>query len=280
LILPDFLRHYRGAGINRFVFIDNNSTDGSREYLCEQPDVELYFTDRPFVWQRKHGWIFLAIMMAGRGRRTWFLYADADEHFVFDGIGRRSFADLARHMERAGISRVRGVLVDMYPEGPVAASRCEPGTALADSFPYFDGSGYVEAKYAQIISRKGGPRKRVFGHVDASFNPELTKYPLFQLHNNEVFANPHHIWPYEPNYRSPCYIGILHYKFLPGLMDKINHAIAAKSYWNGSSEYRCYLEALRADPALSLFDPGVSRRYTGPASLIEHGIIEPIAWAD
>ena len=41
-ILPAFFDHYRGLGIRSFVLIDNNSTDGTREVLLEQPDVILY----------------------------------------------------------------------------------------------------------------------------------------------------------------------------------------------------------------------------------------------
>ena len=33
-----FLSHYRGLGVKRFIFIDDNSNDGTREFLFEQPD--------------------------------------------------------------------------------------------------------------------------------------------------------------------------------------------------------------------------------------------------
>lgn len=39
LRLPAFLRHYRNLGVNRFFIVDNESTDGSTEYLVTQPDV-------------------------------------------------------------------------------------------------------------------------------------------------------------------------------------------------------------------------------------------------
>lgn len=202
--LPDLLRHYRQGGIERFVFIDNGSEDGSTEYLSQQPDVDLLQILRPFVWQRKQAWINLAIAMTGRGRQAWYIYVDADEHIVYDGFPERSFADLAALMEQRGLTRVRGMLVDMYAEGPLLQAKFEPGGRLAAAYPYFDAEGYVEARYKEIISRKGGPRQRVFGHVDPKFRPELTKYPLFRLEGRELFANPHHIWPYEGNFESPC----------------------------------------------------------------------------
>ena len=41
-LLPLFLDHYRKLGIARFVIVDNDSSDGSHEWLIDQPDVELY----------------------------------------------------------------------------------------------------------------------------------------------------------------------------------------------------------------------------------------------
>ena len=42
LRLPAFLRHYRSLGVDRFFIVDNDSTDGSTEYLLAQPDVHLF----------------------------------------------------------------------------------------------------------------------------------------------------------------------------------------------------------------------------------------------
>ena len=42
--LPYFLKYYRNMGINHFVFVDNDSTDGSLEYLAAQPDVSVWTT--------------------------------------------------------------------------------------------------------------------------------------------------------------------------------------------------------------------------------------------
>lgn len=275
--LHDFLRHYRAAGICRFSIIDNGSTDGTVDFLKAQADVDLFTANRPFTWQRKHGWIFLAMMMSGRNENTWFMYADADEHIVFTGMESRTFGELARQMDRKGISRVRGVLLDMYPNGPLLQSRYLSQDNLITSYPYFDRDGYIEEKYREIVSRKGGPRKRAFGHVDRAFRPELTKYPLFRLAGNDVFANPHHVWPYDGNFTSPCYLGILHFKFLPGLVDRVNQAVAQKTYWDNSIEYRCYQRVLSEQPNLSLHGP-VSARYESPRSLLECGIIENIPW--
>lgn len=276
VLLPDFFRHYREAGIDDFVLIDNGSSDGTLEYLKDQSDTTVYSVRRPFVWQRKQGWIMRAIRMASRdGERKWFLYVDADEHVVFHGVGHYSFEDLVVTMESIGMYRVRGMLIDMYPEGPLLESAYQPPERLLDSYPYFDAAGYAEARFNEVISRKGGPRQRAFGHVRSTFRPELTKYPLFRLLTGDVFANPHHIWPYERNFLSPCYLGILHFKFLPGMLDRIKMAVSQKSYFDNSLEYRCYQKVFQASPRLSLHT-AVSACYVAPLDLVSNDLIKPV----
>lgn len=43
--LPFFLDYYRKLGVDHFLFINNNSDDGSGNYLAEQPDVSLWWTN-------------------------------------------------------------------------------------------------------------------------------------------------------------------------------------------------------------------------------------------
>lgn len=270
--LEDFLRHYRTFGIERFVFIDNGSTDGTVDLLCAQSDCEVLQVKGAFDWKRKHGWITLAIDRLGRSRDAWYIYVDADEHIMFHGMERRSFADLCAWAQTQQISRIRGMLIDMYRDGPLLGSSYQAGGRLLDTYPFFDGGGYDEQQFREIISRKGGPRQRVFGEASASFRPEMTKYPIFKLSGHDIFANPHHVWPYEANFVSPCVVGLLHFKFLPDTIRRIDEAVRAENYWGGSIEYKCYRTVLSRDPGLSLLSP-ISRRYDTPLSLVEAGLL-------
>jgi hypothetical protein len=38
-------------------------------------------------------------------------------------------------------------------------------------------------------------------------------------------ANPHHLWPYDGNFGTPCLLGLMHFKFLPQILGKIDAAI-------------------------------------------------------
>ncbi|MGV3548656.1 glycosyltransferase family 2 protein [Rhizobium sp.] len=273
--LADFFRHYRGAGIERFVFVDNGSTDGTLEFLLSQSDVDVYIKTGDFNWMKKQGWINRIIKSYGYGR--WYMYLDADEQIVFEDFGYRNFRDLALLMEKRGINRVRGQLVDMYDKGPLLQSSYEAHGRLSDSYPYFDKGTYKEEVYNEVVSIKGGPRNRVFGKLEPKFRPELTKYPLFCISETEYMANPHHIWPYEGNFNTGRFLAILHYKFLPDILNKIRRAISDKNYWDGSFEYQCYLKAVDQDPSLSLYDE-CSVRYNDPADLLDAGVIVPVNW--
>jgi hypothetical protein len=273
--LPGFLAHYRRLGVTRFAMIDNGSTDATRPLLAAEPDVELYAADRPFPG--KQGWVNALIARMGYDR--WYLTVDADERLVFDGAaapGRpgRGLAELVRFAEARGLRRLRAMLVDLYPPGPIAAP-APGGPLLAPEARdlLFDAGGYAEALCLERISRKGGPRRRAFG-VD----PELTKYPLFHVRAGEVVSSPHHLHPYRENYRSDCLLGLLHDKFGLGWRAKAERAAAERNYWGGSLEYRATLATLARDPGLALAYPG-SRRYRTPADLVAAGLIAPIPWA-
>ena len=282
--LPGFLAHYRRLGVTRFAIIDNGSRDATRALLAAAPDVALYAADRPFPG--KQGWVNALIARMGYDR--WYLTVDADERLVFDGApagGRpgRGLAELVRFAEARGLQPAARHARRPLPAG--AASRAggagtiaragaagpEARAGAADLL--FDADGYAEALCLERVSRKGGPRRRAFG-----FDPELSKYPLFLIRAGEVVASPHHLHPYPGNYRSDCFLGLLHDKFGPGFRAKAERAAAEGNYWRQSLEYRATLAALDRDPGLALAYPG-SRRYRTPADLVAAGLIAPIPWA-
>ncbi len=274
-VIGDFLAHYRGLGVERFALVDNGSTDATHALLAAAPDVDLYGVARPFAG--KQGWVNALIARYGHDR--WYLHVDADEHLVFDGVPGRGLAELAALAAARGLRRVRGMLVDMYAPGPLLAVPPAAGRRLGERFRLFDGDGYEEALCLERISRKGGPRRRKFSLRGDTFDPELTKYPLFHVRAGEVVASPHHLHPYRENYRSDCFLGILHYKFRDGFLAKAERASAEGNYWRGSLEYRRYLEVLARDRGLRLDYPE-SRAYGGPGDLVAAGLIAPIAWEE
>ena len=53
--LPYFLEHHRRLGVDHFLIVDNDSDDGSRDWLAGQPDVSLWDTG-PATSSRASGW--------------------------------------------------------------------------------------------------------------------------------------------------------------------------------------------------------------------------------
>jgi len=73
-----FLEYYRAKGIGAFLAVDNGSSDGTCEYLLEQPDVYLWQSDLPF--NRANfgaGWFEPILRMYAQDH--WCLIVDADE---------------------------------------------------------------------------------------------------------------------------------------------------------------------------------------------------------
>ena len=108
--------------------------------------------------------------------------------------------------------------------------------------------------------------------------PRADQVPAVPIRAGELVSSPHHLYPYPENYRSDCFLGLLHDKFGPGFRAKAERAAAEGNYWRQSLEYRATLAALDRDPGLALAYPG-SRRYRAPADLVAAGLIAPIPWA-
>jgi hypothetical protein len=41
-LIASFFQHYRSMGVTRFICLDDASTDGTADFILEQPDTELF----------------------------------------------------------------------------------------------------------------------------------------------------------------------------------------------------------------------------------------------
>ena len=158
--LPGFLEHHRHLGIDRFVIVDNLSTDGTNDYLRAQPDVLLYQTADSFpAAGAGMRWINWLIERHGGGR--WCLFVDADENFIFPGCETTPIGDFAAWLDSQGMEGVSAFMLDVYPErlldnGGNSASRSD--CCHFDS--RYDWFGLVRPPYRRPA---GGIRYRLFG---------------------------------------------------------------------------------------------------------------------
>lgn len=277
--LPCFLEHHRCLGVRRFIFVDNDSSDDSREYLAAQEDVDLYLCREQFSTLAQRAWRHK--LMALHGYRRWYLSLDADEFLVYDGMDRRPVEDLVRLLEKEGNLRPRGLLVDMYGAGGLkehaALETCE---AVREACRYFDSEGYTERCSKHRVCCMGGIRGRMYRQMGyTEYTPELTKYPLFFLEEGDMLIGAHQMFPAWKNFASQRVLALLHYKYSKFDLQKIQDALERKVYWNGSEEYQRYARWFGENPDQSFLYEG-SREYVSPQSLVECGLIGPVNWEE
>ena len=83
--IPHFLQHYRDLGVREFWFLDDRSTDGTREMLLAQPDcgviaANLAFCDQ--VANTRFGVAAKTLVPRALFQGRWVLMPDADEFLL------------------------------------------------------------------------------------------------------------------------------------------------------------------------------------------------------
>ena len=262
------IEYHRKLGIKNFAIIDNGSTDGSREWLMEQPDVFLFATDAPYSSANRDAWINR--VMAYFGDNRWYLVLDSDELLAYDDMEHHDIGQLIARMERKGITRCRAMMLDMY----AADGYFESGerSEFLRQCVYFDADTYTTAPWDYHVALSGGPRWRLFG-TEAT----LTKYPLFRLADGELLYQAHAMFPLAKNLNTPCHLVIRHYKFLPGDRVKFERIAREGRYYGGSVEYKNYVKAM-ADGDVLHFVDAASARYENSTSLRCLSYYQPIDW--
>ena len=84
--LPYFLEYYRKLGVQNFLMVDNDSDDGTPDYLAAQPDVSLWQTAHSYKLSR-FGVDWLTWLQIKYGHGHWCLTVDADEILVYPHSG-------------------------------------------------------------------------------------------------------------------------------------------------------------------------------------------------
>ena len=171
LILPEFLRHYREIGVDHFLIVDDRSTDGSIQFLHEQPDVTI-FTPIEGSTFRKDKRFWRAELLDNYCSGNWVVVPDVDEHLVYRDVDAgRDLFELVRSLEEEGAEAMHAVMLDMYRNEPLQDHRFKGGR-LIDQFPLFDGPDHCFRIAAPLRFRRkyptpfafaiGGMRQRVF----------------------------------------------------------------------------------------------------------------------
>lgn len=256
--LPYFLEHHRKLGVQHFLFVDNASDDGTREYLAQQPDVSLWSTPESYRLSR-FGLDWLTWLMIRHAHGHWCLTLDADEILIYPHHDTRPLPALIEWLERTGRSSFGTMMLDMYPKGPVKAQEYRAGEDPFEALCWFDAGNYMIQKQPahQNLWIQGGVRARCFFAEEPRRAPTMGKVPLVKWNRRYVYINSTHaLLPrdlnrvYDEGGGEETSGLLLHTKFLHTIVDKSAEEKERGEHFANSALYESYYDALVENPDL------------------------------
>jgi glycosyltransferase involved in cell wall biosynthesis len=274
--LPLFFDHYKKLGVDRFFMVDNASTDGSMELLLAEQQADIFFAESSFFesYFGNYWWNGISQTYC---RGHWTLVADADELLVYDGMERHDIKDFGKWLGRQGADRAFVPMIDLYTSGTIGARQRSISEMLAED-SWFDTKGYRLERYPSGWRVIGGPRERLFNTAEHSHIHWISKYPFFQVTDKTVLFDNHFLWPWDQKYRGPD-AAFLHLKIFDDFRERCAVNEQENEHALNSAAYRTINHRLAELPDLIAVDED-SRRYRGPQSLIDNGLLLPIDWTN
>ena len=267
--LPHFLHYYRSLGVNRFLIVDNNSTDGSGEYLRRQPDVESFSTPASYRGSCA-GRLWLQELAETYAMDRWVVTADVDELLVFPGVEALDLHDLCDYLEQHEYAGLFTVMLDMYSDRPLAQTVYTPGTDFLETCPFFEPDTYqfVATAMPPFLGVHGGPRGRLFASQgNKGGGPVMKKVPLVKWHPGFSYVFSTHSHRY---LRLADITGLLlHFKFFSSF-GEFAALEATRGDRRRPSHYITYQSAVEDDLC---FFGAHSHRYEGPQDFVRLGMM-------
>lgn len=266
--LPWFLSYYRKLGVDRFVFVDNGSTDGSDDYLLAQgSDVQVFRATVPYS-RGQSGLVWLNALMASHGQQTWNLYVDVDEALVFPMMDELGLRGLVKYMDARGAEALSGQMVDTFSDRPVTLPEDTSDFDFVQEYPLFDANyERTPSGICPYFTTTGGVRNH-FG-----WNENQTKVPLIRGGRGiQLLASSHVITPCN---LSKLTCGLLHFKLSGEYAETFRHkAIANNLFLECRFRHAAYAKFFdQRGPGFTDFASDVTRRFTSWISLKQEGIL-------
>lgn len=256
--LPYFLRYYRDLGIDHFLFVDNDSTDGTLDYLNGQRDVSVWNTKHSYK-RANFGVDWMNWLQRTYGNEHWTLVVDPDEFFVYPFCDTRPIQALTDWLDNSSIRSFSAMLVDVYPKGRLDENPYQEGQNPLEIASWFDSGNYTIKKNATYgnLWIQGGPRSRVFFPDTPKSAPALNKTPLVKWTKRYAYvSSTHTLLPRGLNQVYDEWGGekasgaLLHTKFLDTFTVKAQEEMNRKQHYAGSREYTAYADKLSEHPEL------------------------------
>lgn len=254
--LPYFLDYYRAMGVSHFLIVDNDSGDGSADYLCDQPDVSVWHTASSYKHAR-FGMDWQNYLLRKYGHGHWCLTVDPDEFLVYPYCETRPLRALTDWLDASAIRSFSAMLVDIYPKGPLDAQPLyREGQNPLELACWFDAGNYQITKNGRLgnLWIQGGPRARMFFPDTPEKAPALNKIPLVRWEGSYAYlSSTHMLLPRSLNQvydedggekASGC---LLHAKFISTFAEKSAEELDRGQHYSDSQEYKAYHAGLTRD---------------------------------
>lgn len=259
---PVFLTYYRALGVEKFVYLDNGSRDGSVEFFSRQQDTivarcNLNFRD----YQRELRYIVTSDFAKG----GWRLVVDADELLEYPGKPKLSLPELVNRLEKWRHTGLMAQMLDMVPLNTLSSVSSLDFNSCIKEFRFYSteqikSTGYHSSNEPlrffssfntlsdpRIRLLRGGIRRTVFGE-----DCLLTKHVLFKL-DDSVLPLPH------PHFTCGIHCTdftavLRHYKFAGKYLEREIQQNIEKRLSHGEGELRLMAIEKNGDIDFSLYN--------------------------
>ncbi len=273
--LPYFLNYYRQKGVNRFLIVDNQSTDGTLEYLLQQDDIYVWSSAKSFN-QVNFGSVWFDLLLRRYGIDHWCLTVDADELLYYPDCERQTIRQLCQRLDEGQYRAYTAILLDMYSDQAVQDTHYKTEENFLDICPYFDRQYYhrihqQSGPYRNQNIYFGGVRERVFGIAGEYF---LSKVPLLKYGLEMVMIGGQHLTNLPPAKIAKDSGCLLHFKYFSLFTDYVAREVKRKEHYGDGHQYAEYFRTLSGNSALKLYDENHSVRLESSQQLVKLGIMK------
>lgn len=269
--MPFFFDHYRKLGVDRFLIVDDSSTDGSAEYARRRDDCCVWRTKARARRSRPGPWRNYLLQRFGVGHLC--VVVGPDEYLVYPFMATRSVRALGQFLKDDHRECAHALLVDAYGELAPAETKYRPGDNPFEICAYFDRDGYTQRSGPlKTTLIQGGPHMRVRFKDNPAASPPLDTVPVIWWKKNYRYRRANH-------FLDPSYLNLAHRPGEVSLSCCLFRFEFMTTSTDAAKPGAKPQEDIRKDGNEAiLYREGVSAKYEGPQQLVDLGLMCAGGW--